>query len=313
MSFSTDVKTEIARTLPERSCCASAELAGFIRASGFISLAGKKGVGLRMETEHAAVARHIKTLTRQSLGIDLSLMVGDAAMGRGKHLYGLVIKPGAKAQRLLSITGVLSEKKGDTSISAGFPPSIFRKKCCRKACLKGLFLGSGTMCAPEKAYDLELVLSNEQNAQAAKRLLNSFVDIHAKSRIRRGSHVVYINDSEQVKDVLGIIDAHSQLLKYESTRVLKEVRNKTNRLNNCDSANFDRSSSAAEEQIAKILKIRSSGELDKLPGKLIDTALLRLEHPDATLSELGALHDPGLSKSAVAARMKKILEPNTTF
>ena len=307
MSFSTDIKTELAHDLPHSSCCASAELAGFIRACGFISLAGKKGVGLRMETEHAAVARHIKTLTRQSLGIDLSLMVGDAAIGRGKHLYALVLTPGAKAHRLLSITGVLKESDGKYSMSAGFPQTLFRRKCCRKSCLKGLFLGAGTMCDPEKAYDLELVLSNEQNASAAKRILNSFVDIQAKSRVRRGSHVVYLNDSEQIKDVLNIMGAHAQLLKYESSRVIKEVRNKTNRINNCDSANFYRTQSAADKQLEVINRLKDSGELDTLPDKLIDTALLRLEHPDATLAELGALHEPKINKSAVAARMKKIM------
>ena len=46
--------------------------------------------------------------------------------------------------------------------------------------------------------------------------------------------------------------------------------------------------------------------LDSLPDKLRQTAALRREHPEATLTELAELHDPPLSKSAINHRLRKL-------
>ena len=53
--------------------------------------------------------------------------------------------------------------------------------------------------------------------------------------------------------------------------------------------------------------MKASGELSKMPEELQITAMLRLEHFDATLSELAALHDPPITKSGVNHRLKKIV------
>jgi DNA-binding protein WhiA len=308
MSFSSDIKNEIAHTSPPKNCCAAAELAGFIRSCGSLTLSGKAGMGVRMSTEHAAVARHIKTVLAQQFGINAKLMVGEAALGRSSHVFELVIQPGPKAEKLLVQAGVITLTGDTRSLAGGFTGAIMRRKCCRKACLKGLFLGAGTMADPEKGYDLEIALSSEQTANAVKRLLNAFTDIHAKIRKRRGSYVVYLNASEEIKDIMNIIGAHAQLLKYENVRVLKEVRNRTNRINNCDNANYEKQISAAARQIADIEQLQEADALDSLPPDLFETALLRLGSPEASLAEIGALSLPQITKAAVAARFKRISE-----
>jgi DNA-binding protein WhiA len=259
-----------------------------------------------MSTEHAAVARHIKTILSAHFGINATLMVGEAALGRGAHVYQLVISPGPKADKLLLQAGVISLAGDTRSLEGGFTNAIMKRKCCRKACLKGLFLGAGTMTDPEKGYDLEIVLSSEQTSVAVRRLINSFTDIRAKVRQRRGSYVVYLNVSEEIKDILNIIGAHAQLLKFENVRVLKDVRGHANRANNCDSANYEKSIRAADRQIADIKKLQEADALESLPPDLFETALLRLGSPEASLSEIGELSLPKITKAAVAARFKRI-------
>ncbi|MDR2487015.1 MAG: DNA-binding protein WhiA, partial [Clostridiales Family XIII bacterium] len=153
---------------------------------------------------------------------------------------------------------------------------------------------------------LEFAFESHTVARAARKLLGSFEGIHAHIRQRRGSHVVYLSESEQIKDFLNIIGAHAQLLKFENVRVLKDVRNRTNRLNNCDSANYDKSTAAAARQLAVIERLRQDGRLEALPKDLAETARLREEHPEATLTELGSLHTPPISKATVSLRLKKL-------
>jgi DNA-binding protein WhiA len=159
---------------------------------------------------------------------------------------------------------------------------------------------------PEKGYNLEIVLASERTAAAARKLLGSFTDIHARVRQRRGSYVVYLKNSEQIKDVLTIIGAHSQLLRYENVRVLKEMKARANRVNNCDTANMEKALGAAANQLEVIRTIERRDGLDSLPDALIDTALTRIFHPDASLAEIGQLLDPPLGRAAVSARFKRI-------
>jgi DNA-binding protein WhiA len=305
-SFASNVKDEIARSGNEKACCAAAEIMGFIRACGSVTLVPGAGMGVRMTTGSAVLARRYKSLIESAFGVRTRLMVGEATIGRPSHVYELYAPPGKRADELLVATGAIKITASGRDLRQGFEESMIRRKCCRKACLKGLFLGAGTIKSPEKGYGFEITLSWEQTAAAVRRLMNSFTDIHSKVRRRRGSYVVYLKDSEQIKDILAIMGAHSQLLKYEKVRMIKNIKERTNRVNNCDVANMERALSAAERQLSAIREIESRDGLDSLPDELIDTALTRIFHPDATLSEIGAMLDPPIGKAAASARFKQI-------
>ncbi|MDR0852243.1 MAG: DNA-binding protein WhiA [Clostridiales Family XIII bacterium] len=306
MSFSADTKNEIAHGHTAKHCCKLAESAGFIKACGSVVRSGNGGVGLVLTTENPAVARHVKTLIADCFSVSSSLMVGETGFSRGRHIYELKISAERGAGRILKETGILSEHDGRWTIRDWLSDSILKKKCCRKACLRGLFLGAGTVSDPEKDYHLEIVFAEATAAQAAKKLLGSFDDIHAKVRKRRDAYVVYIKDAEQIKDILNITGAHAQLLKYENVRVLKDVRNHTNRVSNCDNANADKSLRASDRQIAAILSLKQNETFDVLPANLKDTALARIRYPEATLSELGEVLTPKVARSTVSGRLKQI-------
>jgi DNA-binding protein WhiA len=307
MSFASDTKSETARNIATKRCCKLAETAGFIRVAGSITLSGRGKMGILITTAHPAVARHFKTLIAEVFGVSPSLMVGEAEFHRNRHVYRLIVSAEKGAERMLKAAGILVQENGAKSIHEGIDERLIRGKCCRKAYLRGLFLGAGIISNPDRAYHLEIVTDREALSHAIRRLFNSFTDIHAKVAKRRGNYVVYLKDAEQIKDILGIIGAHTQLFKYEDVRVMKEVRNRTNRLNNCDNANMDRALRSADRQLQAIRAIQSSVGLDALEDSLLNTALARLDHPEASLAELGEVLNPPLKKAGVAYRIGKIL------
>ncbi|MDR2133198.1 MAG: DNA-binding protein WhiA [Clostridiales Family XIII bacterium] len=309
MSFASDVKNELARAMPDKQCCRLAELAGFLRAGGAFGRAKDGGCALTLSTENPAVARHYKKLLKECFGTNSNLFVGNHANFRKKgHLYELCIDESADAEHILRETRVIRAGDGRDIINEGICDELLKTRCCRRAYLRGAFLGAGALSDPEKGYHLEIVCDSEVMAGDLKRLFNGFADIRAKVTSRRGRFAVYIKNSGRIADILNILGAHGQLLKLENVRILKELKNRTNRINNCDNANLDKSLRAAEGQLGVIAWLRDGDALSSLPAKLRATALLRLANPEASLSELGEMSKPPISKSAVHHRLKRIEE-----
>jgi DNA-binding protein WhiA len=173
--------------------------------------------------------------------------------------------------------------------------------------LKGLFAGAGSVADPAKRYHFEIITTDMTLAVEVRRLMNSFTDIHASVIERTGKYIVYLKAAEQIKDMLGIIDAHLHLLAFEDARARHELRGRVNRFSNCDNANMDRQAAAGAAQIQTILTLESHlGSLYKLPPKLYEAAEIRKTYPEASIAELGALLNPPVSKSAAAARLKRL-------
>ena len=169
-------------------------------------------------------------------------------------------------------------------------------------------MGAGTMSNPEKAYHLEFVCRTEAFASDLRKLINSFRDLEAK-QYKRGKHyIVYMKKADYIADTLGIMGADSHSLKVETTWVGKAMRNKVNRMANCDNANVHKMVEASMKQAAAIDKIKNTKGLEWLPEKLREAARLRMENPDISLAALGELCDPPLKKSGINGRLKKIEE-----
>jgi DNA-binding protein WhiA len=303
------VKNELARAMPEKQCCRLAELAGFLRVGGVFGLAKDGGCALTLSTENPAVARHYKKLLKEYFGARSNLFVGSHANFRRKgHLYELCMDESADAEHILRETRIIREIDGCRRAEEGVCEELLKTKCCRRAYLRGAFLGAGALSDPEKGYHLEIVCDSEVLAGDLRRLFNGFADIRAKVASRRGRIAVYRKNSGRIADILNILGAHGQLLKFENVKILKELRNRTNRISNCDNANLDKSLRAAEDRIGVIAGLRDGGGLSSLPEKLRATALLRLANPEASLAELGEMSNPPISKSAVHHRLKRIEE-----
>lgn len=130
--------------------------------------------------------------------------------------------------------------------------------------------------------------------------------IDAKIVVRKKYFVVYIKEGSQIVEILGVMEAHLSLMDLENIRILKEMRNSVNRQVNCETANINKTVSAAVKQLGDITYIRDTVGLDYLPETLAEIAQVRLDRPDATLKELGESLDPQVGKSGVNHRLRKI-------
>ena len=296
MAFSDDTRQELARGIPSARCCRLAELSAFYELSGF--LLGRHNQFLDFNTSWPYVARKI-LLVIKGLYPDLPTQV---LMVRSRSRRSQVC-----TVRVLGRAGagqVYQEIKEQSVMGqAGIP----RKKCCRRAYLRGAFLCAGSITNPERTYHLEI--TTEQSRLAEKILAAIWsLDLEAGMTQRKGSLVVYMKDGGDIASLLGLMGAHSALLQFENVRVMKEMRNQVNRLVNCETANVDKTVQAAMAQIEDIELIDAVIGLEELPPKLREVARLRREHPYASIQELGEMMTPQLSKSGVNYRLRQIRE-----
>ncbi|MBR3146694.1 MAG: DNA-binding protein WhiA [Eubacterium sp.] len=308
MSFSAETKNELSRTAVEKKCCQLAEIAGFLRIAGSLRLAGAGRFRIVCSTDNAAVARHYKKLIKQYFKVDAGLEIERGGALRKGYIYSLTIDPDMKSESILRETGILLVKEGSNYISDGIYQDIVKKKCDRKSYLRGAFLACGSVSDPSKEYHLDFTLEHEQLAHDLRRLIGTFEDLEGKITKRKDKYVVYMKKSEYISDLLALMGADAQVLRFENTRIEKEVVSQAVRLTNCDSANTDRTIMASEKQIAAIRKLKESGKIGILSDKLIEVAELRIEHPEASLVELGEMMDPPLKKSGINNRLKRIVE-----
>lgn len=305
MTFSANTKNELAQALPENKCCTLAEISGFMRMCGTIRLSGGGKMNVKLITENPASARMFIKMLQSYFGIHADLTISQTKLLKKGHFYQLVITSEMNAEQILRETGILGVKEGCNYLIEGVPAGMIRTKCCKRAYLRGVFLGSGSISDPEKGYHLEIVCNSEVLANDIKKLINSF-GLHAKMVLRKRSYVVYIKEGEQIVDFLNILGAHGRLLDFENIRIIKELRNKTNRLVNCETANLDKTVNASGRQFDSIELIQRTRGLGYLSDKLREIAELRLSEREASLKELGEMLSPPVGKSGVNHRLQKI-------
>ena len=180
MSFAAETKNELSRLEPEKKCCQLAEIAGFLRVSGSIRLAGGVKFKIVTATDNPAVARHYKRLIKEYFNVETALEIGDAQGPKKGHIYMLTIDPDMHSEQILRETGILLVREGNNFISDGIYSTLIRSKCCKKSYLRGVFMGSGTMNDPSRGYHLELVCATQTLAADLRKMINSFVDLNAK-------------------------------------------------------------------------------------------------------------------------------------
>lgn len=301
-SFSLTTKNELAHVFDTRSCCLLSELAGLARAAGRVVRGPEGRLHFEIQTENAAVARKAFRLVRAVFGQQAILQVHHQRRLRGKKLFCVLIPETLPVA--MSKLGLVDR--------FGHPVSsirriFIRRECCRRAYLRGLFLGRGWISGRVPSYHLEFVTPSAPFAAELLQLLEE-VGLRARVSIRKNSFVVYLKKASAVSDCLQLMGATGALLDLENIRVLREVKNRVNRLVNCETANLNKTVEAALRQREDIEFISSCLGLENLPEDLRQLAALRLSHPEATLKELGELMQPPVSKSCVNHRLRRLAE-----
>lgn len=304
MSFSSSVKQELISIKENNKELEKAELSALLHLNGFIRL--DEGVKLEISTENPAIARRILSLIKSIYGIKAELSISRKKRLYLNHSYTLKIDDVVDAEEILLDAGCINiNEQGMLEFISGIPEDATQTRKREISFLRGAFLAVGSVASPEKAYHLELVLKDEQLAEQLKNLVNIF-DLNAKVVLRKGSFVVYLKEGENIKDFLTLIGAQTAILEFENIRILKEMRNNVNRIVNCETANLDKTISAARRQLESIHVIEEHMGLEKLPISLKELAYLRLYNEEASLSELAQMLEKPTSRSGVNHRFRKL-------
>lgn len=308
MSFSSTTKNEIARIPIVDHCCKLGELAAIVRMSGTIQVQDMGRFNLKLTTENAAIARRIFTMLREIYDGDIEVVVRRNRQLKKNNNYLILVKDSHISKKILVDIGFIDEDKNNI-----FHPNytmktkLIEKRCCKRAYIRGSFLGGGSISNPEKTYHLEFVTNNKEHSEDLSNIINTF-GLNSKIVVRKDNYVVYLKEGEQIVDILNIVGAHQALLKLEDIRVLKDVRNNINRIVNCETANLSKTINASMRQIEHIETIRNHMGIHKLPKNLRQVAEARLNNTDASLKEIGEMLDPPVGKSGVNHRFRKIEE-----
>lgn len=175
------------------------------------------------------------------------------------------------------------------------------------AFLAGAYLSCGSMTEPIKEYHLEFAVPFELLCGDLLDILTG-LGLKAKYIERKGMYVIYFKGSEDIEDMLTIMGATRASIELMNVKILKDVRNKANRIANCDAANIERTLKASEKQIEDIEYIISTIGLDSLSPELQNMAEIRIENPDVSLKELGEMLDKPVGRSGANHRLKKLSE-----
>ncbi|MDD4296615.1 MAG: DNA-binding protein WhiA [Ruminiclostridium sp.] len=304
MSFSSTIKDELIRLPDEKACCGKAEIAGILR-TGLMLRKNHDASSIIFITEHASLSRHIFSSIKGYIETGPNIL-GEKTTRFKKHVvYRL------NFNKILSIEGFkqfLHSIGINANLDEGkiiYNDYEITDRCCMRAYIRGGFLAVGSITSPEKAYHLELSFANKKIALEYMSFMELF-DLKPKHLTRKGYEIVYMKEGQDIVDFLNVIGAHQALMNMENVRILKDMRNQVNRIVNCETANLGKTVNASLKQVEYIKTIENTIGIENLPAGLKEIARLRLEFPEASLSELGSMLTPTLGKSGVNHRLRKL-------
>ena len=275
MSFAADCKQELCMIENKRACCLKAECYGLLLFSKCFSARESQ-----MVCENAAVARRVAEAAAVSAGV-----------------YAEV-----RSQMIRSFG------HDENDVNLHIHEENLQKDCCISAFLRGVFLICGTVTDPQKEYHLEFSTPYLHLAEDLVGILHRVKAAQLSPSIarRKNSYIVYIKESAAIEDFLTLTGAVNSAMDLMQIKMYKETYNNLNRVSNCETANLDKTYSAATKQIAAIALISDKVGLDELPADLREAAVLRLENPEMSLREMG--ERLSISRSGVNHRLRRILE-----
>jgi DNA-binding protein WhiA len=300
MAMTAQVKAELSTIQVTKPCCRKSEVAAMLRFAGGLHLVSGR-IMIEAELDTGAAARRLRTDISEVFGHSSELIVvNGAGIRRGTRFVVRVVKDG---EALARQTGLVDTKGRP---ARGLPSQVVSGGVCDCiAAWRGAFLAHGSLTEPGRSMALEVTCPGPEAALAlvgaARRL-----QIPAKAREVRNVDRVVIRDGDSIAALLTKLGAHESLMAWEERRMRREVRASANRLANFDDANLRRSARAA---VAAGARVERALEIlgDQVPDHLRDAGVLRIQNKQASLEELGQLHNPQLTKDAVAGRIRRLL------
>ena len=291
MSFSQDVKNEIVQKKITRECCALAASYGIACFGRYFD-----SKGLVLHTELLGVAQYAKRLFG-ICGVHGAIITKERPSG---PLYEFKVDDPQEVDKMLKLFHCEEEQ-----VSRHIDPRLIRCGHCFSAFVASAFLCCGTMTDPSKEYNLEFLCPRYNLAKDLEGILAEH-EFTPRRTVRKGVNVIYVKASEQVADLLTFMGAGGAAMQIMDHKMFKELRNKTNRLNNCEMANIDKVVTANVAARKAIEYLQEKGDFDALPAPLRQAAQLRLDWPDLSLAQLVQKSPEPISKSGLSHGLKKL-------
>ena len=294
VSFSSGVKSEICRNLPQKHCCALAECFGILLFCNTFQTDG-----IRIITENREFANLLPKLFKKAFSLSFDVSPDSDAIGK---LVFQITEP----EKLHVIMTSFGFDTKDT-LSVHINLSVIEDECCKSAFMRGAFLSGGSVTDPGKGYHFELATTHLSVAREGYVLIQEVMGFSPKLTNRAGGQILYFKQSDRISDVLIYLGAPVAAMAIIEAKMEKELNNTVNRRCNCDDANTSKVVEAAQEQLSALRVLKGKGLLEHLPEKLKQAAIAREAHPEASLTELAAMMDPPITKPAMNHRLKKLI------
>ncbi|MBQ9251843.1 MAG: DNA-binding protein WhiA [Clostridia bacterium] len=307
LSFSSRVKEELVRLPLGKSCCQLSEIGALTQTSGHLSFRGRGRITVHYRMENTGAARRLFQLLKTRIGVSPLLHYTQTKKLGGRRTWVLTLNEADSRVLLTALHMIETDEEGEVTLRRTVPRHPLTRQCCRRAFLRGAFLGAGTMSNPEKGYHLEWKSEDDRLLDTLQKLIEKS-DLPFHSYERKGLRVVYLKEADQIAAALALMGASGSVLKMENIRVRKQTRLQATRAANCDEHNSERMLDAAQKQAEACRNISLQQGLFTLPPALREMARARMENPDMSLTELGEMMEPKLSKSAVNHRMRRLME-----
>ena len=298
MSYNTEIKKELTGLYSSKICCEKAALATY-----FAILAEEKKTGIFIKTENINIARRINVLCKKILDIEPEMSFKQTKK-KEKIIVTLKITDIISIEKLKSCLKLFHD--GTNTFFSKIEPEFTLSQCCKCSSIKAAFLSCGLISSPKKAYHLEFVTHKKK---VSEDILSTLIELgfEPKISLRKSNHVIYIKNNEEIYKFLSTLNLKRSMAKFYEIKSEKNLKNTINRQLNCENANENKRINSSVIQIQAIKTLKKNNLFDTLSIDLQKTAQLRIENPDASLSELCEIAAFPITKSGLNHRLKKII------
>lgn len=301
MSYASDMKKELTMIEIQKSPEFLSELSALIKMNGILNITNGK-LGITFQTENASIARRMFSLIKHFYNVDINISVRKKLKLKKNNVYICRLEDNVK--NILTDLHILND---NYTLKTNISEKLVDNDEKKRAYIRGAFLAGGSVNNPKtSSYHLEIFTQYEEHSKELLQLLNSY-DLNARVLERKKGFIVYIKESEKIADFINVVGAMQALFQFEDERIVRDINNSVNRMQNCDIANINKMVNAATKQVEDINVIEERIGLDQLDEKLRVVALARLDYQDLPLKDLAEMIGDGkLSKSGLNHRFRKI-------
>ena len=231
---------------------------------GEVLISEEDRYSVKIHTENVAVARKCFTILKKGFKIDTEIVIRRNQYLKKSNVYLLTVSsheevnPALEGQPNFWAVMACRRKILRWSITLWY-----RGIAVKRAFVRGAFLASGSLSAPRSFIIWKSYVQLWTRRRSFREIIMS-LGIEAKIVSRKKYYVVLYKGGAQIVDFLGLMEANVSLMNLENIRILKEMRNNVNRKVNCETANINKTVSAAVKQIQDIEYIRDTAGLNSL-------------------------------------------------